>query len=378
MGEPVGPACVGAILARWRRGSWYAIRRREQAVARLSGGIAPRPDGRMANCLKCNRKVVEAAKFCSYCGEPVAVSCPSCKVLNPPDGLFCHDCGKSMGPGPSSPQHPTHPGPVSTRAAVLPCPRCSAANEPGSTYCYQCGLPIEEEPQAAQGPGDAYPGYTHPYQSPRIRATWTRVLLAATCLATLLHMAMTNGVLDLVSQRDAGQFVTQAQLVEAQEPVDAALVLVVVVQIPAIVLFLMWVHRASRNLPALGAHGQRFSPAWAVGWWFVPIMFLFRPYQVMMEIWRGSDATMPQAWQDGPITALLPWWWILWIASAVAAVLSIFNGEFLSEAYAPTAASLQWELLSGALTICAGVLAILVVRRITSRQDERHLRMKTG
>lgn len=333
----------------------------------------------MTNCLKCNRKVVEAAKFCSYCGEPIAAACPSCKVLNPPDGLFCHDCGNSMGLSPSSSQQPFPTEP--TRAASPLCPRCSAANEPGSTYCYQCGLPIEEEPSRLRA-SDAHPAHTHPYQSPQIRANWTVGLLAATCLATLLYMAMTYRVLDLVSQREAGEFITQAHLVEAQDPVDAASVLVLVVQIPAIVLFLMWVHRGSRNLLALGAHGQRFSPAWAVGWWFVPIMFFFRPYQVMAEIWRGSDPAMQHERRDGAVTALLPWWWTFWIASSLAAIIiaaiSISNGEFLLETYTRTEASLRWELLAGALTICAGVMAILVVRRITSRQDERHRRMTTG
>ena len=47
---------------------------------------------------------------------------------------------------------------------------------------------------------------------------------------------------------------------------------------------LMWVHRAYRNLPALGARDMAYSPGWAVGWWFIPFLNLVRPYQVVREI----------------------------------------------------------------------------------------------
>ena len=59
----------------------------------------------------------------------------------------------------------------------------------------------------------------------------------------------------------------------------------------AVVGFLFWIHRASWNIPLFRLlHSQvpRFSVGWEVGPWFVPFMSLFRPYQVMQEIWRRS------------------------------------------------------------------------------------------
>src|SRR5437868_6687462 len=49
------------------------------------------------------------------------------------------------------------------------------------------------------------------------------------------------------------------------------------------VLFLRWIHRANRNARALGAQGMRFTPGWAVGWYFIPIASLWKPYQAMKE-----------------------------------------------------------------------------------------------
>ena len=82
------------------------------------------------------------AKFCSYCGQRLAIPCPSCETLNAPDALFCHNCGESL-VGERTPLERPAETAVHPCLAAPGCPRCSAVNEPASTYCYQCGLPLE-------------------------------------------------------------------------------------------------------------------------------------------------------------------------------------------------------------------------------------------
>ena len=38
-----------------------------------------------------------------------------------------------------------------------------------------------------------------------------------------------------------------------------------------------WIFNAACNARAFGAKGLQISPGWAVGWYFVPIMWLFKP-----------------------------------------------------------------------------------------------------
>ena len=134
------------------------------------------------NCTNCGREVVAQAKFCSYCGERLAIPCPTCETLNAPDALFCHNCGVTLADdqqsstlGPAEVAQPeaerprclrcgainepasTHcyhcnsllgsPGEAAAQASrhAPQCPRCNATNEPASTYCFQCGLPLESE-----------------------------------------------------------------------------------------------------------------------------------------------------------------------------------------------------------------------------------------
>ena len=60
------------------------------------------------------------------------------------------------------------------------------------------------------------------------------------------------------------------------------------------ITFLKWIYRAYKNIQGFGAEGLRFSPGWAVGYYFIPILSLIRPVQVMSEIWRASDD--PRNW----------------------------------------------------------------------------------
>ena len=62
-----------------------------------------------------------------------------------------------------------------------------------------------------------------------------------------------------------------------------------VAQFATAVLFLMWVYRATANLPALGAGSTRFTPAGAVKVFFIPLVGWVRVYQVMAMIWTESQ-----------------------------------------------------------------------------------------
>jgi hypothetical protein len=77
------------------------------------------------------------------------------------------------------------------------------------------------------------------------------------------------------------------------------------------IAFLKWIYRAYKNIQGFGAEGLRFSPGWAVGYYFIPILSLIRPVQVMGEIWRASED--PRNWQERPGSWLIASWWTLFL-----------------------------------------------------------------
>ena len=153
-------------------------------------------------------------------------------------------------------------------------------------------------------------------------------------------------------------------------------------------LFLVWFRRAYANLPALGATGLRFRRWWAVGGWLVPVFSLFRPIQVLDDVWRASDPGAPpdqgDAWRGRRVPALLGWWWVVFVASVLARsvttevvhavasflLLGLVPGQL--DRYQGLAAM---QALADSLAVLAGLLALRVVRRTTARQEARAARM---
>ena len=141
-----------------------------------------------------------------------------------------------------------------------------------------------------------------------------------------------------------------------------------------VVMFLIWLHRAHSNLEALNARNLEFTPGWAVGWWFIPFANLVKPFQVVREVWFESDPEFPTErvfFSDGLKSAptYIGVWWAMWL-------LSNFAANVTSRAYDPnTMANVAITgylfILTAALSIAAAVLAIMVVRDITDRQEAR-------
>jgi hypothetical protein len=86
-----------------------------------------------------------------------------------------------------------------------------------------------------------------------------------------------------------------------------------------IVPYFMWLYRANQNCRHF-SHIMHFKPKWAVGCHFVPPMNVFRPCQVVQEIWRVS--TNPRTWHNDRRSVLVGIWWGLTLATIA---LAIFN-----------------------------------------------------
>ena len=87
-----------------------------------------------------------------------------------------------------------------------------------------------------------------------------------------------------------------------------------------VVIFGVWIVRANKNVRALGASDLPITPGWAVGYFFIPILNLWRPYQAMKDLWRASHN--PASWGVTAAGPVLPIWWALWLISGFLGQLS--------------------------------------------------------
>lgn len=134
------------------------------------------------------------------------------------------------------------------------------------------------------------------------------------------------------------------------------------------VVYLVWFLRVRVNAEVFNPFGHSKKRGWA-GWgWFVPIVNLWFPRRIMLDIWDASSPAGTRAPHG-----LVNTWWTLWLIS-----LFTSRDQFTGYSRAETADEIQDAaakmLVSDVADIAAAVLAILVVLRLTRMQHEKGLR----
>ncbi len=130
------------------------------------------------------------------------------------------------------------------------------------------------------------------------------------------------------------------------------------------VLILMWIYRSSYNT-SIKARYMEFTPGWSVGWYFVPIMMIWKPFQAMKEIWRNTAEQAGDSSDSWEV--LLGVWWFLWIAGnlvANAAFRMTHRADGVGELIAANLVTMWSDVLS--LPLLA--VFIMMVRKLTALQ----------
>ncbi|WP_324698811.1 DUF4328 domain-containing protein [Novosphingobium sp. RL4] len=114
----------------------------------------------------------------------------------------------------------------------------------------------------------------------------------------------------------------------------------------------LWIHRAHANLFAAGMEGLEFSPGWSVGYFFIPIACLFKPFEAMRALWNRSHLHGHDA--DQPTDPRLVVWWTCMIAGTVAGTLLSFSIS------APPAGAVLTCIVYALRIVAAGSLLAIV------------------
>jgi hypothetical protein len=131
-----------------------------------------------------------------------------------------------------------------------------------------------------------------------------------------------------------------------------------------VIIFAIWIVRANKNVRALGATDLRMTPGWAVGFFFIPIMNLWKPYQAMKDLWEASHYFSSNPTKTGSI---LPIWWALWLLSNFVANIS-FRLTLSAEGLEQLRTATTVEIINEVLNIPLCIVAILLVSQIGKAQ----------
>ncbi|WP_431913536.1 DUF4328 domain-containing protein [Nonomuraea jabiensis] len=129
----------------------------------------------------------------------------------------------------------------------------------------------------------------------------------------------------------------------------------------AVAGFLAWLFRVRSNAVSLSLTGHRHGRFWLIAGWVMPIGWFWIPKQIVDDIWRAS--TPPNS-AKGLINA----WWAIWLTAWVTAKAT-WGLLYLSIDLEGIAFALRLEVIGLGLMLIAAVLAIGVIRKITSAQE---------
>jgi hypothetical protein len=129
------------------------------------------------------------------------------------------------------------------------------------------------------------------------------------------------------------------------------------------VTFILWFRRAYYNLHQKVSY-LADSDGWAAGSWFVPIMNLYRPYQIMKELYLETKELFikkEMAVNQNFTTRLVGWWWTLWIINNIIGNI-VFRYSLKAESIGELTTSTVVGMISNVVGIVLALITVKVIK----------------
>jgi Domain of unknown function (DUF4328) len=207
---------------------------------------------------------------------------------------------------------------------------------------------------------------------------------STTPLASALTVVMLVGILTIllgmVSNtsviRDGGAAMTVVPGKQPEVPFAPLDMIIggvsLLVAIAEVVLFCLFMPRANRNARWFRSP-MSIAPGWAAGFFFVPVVNLWKPYQAMKEIWQGSDPDPNIEARQVRVPWLLRCWWATYLGTYLSVIFVMRAQGRISDPASWVHAS-QIQLATSFVSIASAATAIALVRAVARRQDQRQSR----
>ena len=141
-----------------------------------------------------------------------------------------------------------------------------------------------------------------------------------------------------------------------------------IVFIISTVTFIRWFRRAYYNLNIRIKCNH--SEGWAAGSWFVPIISLYRPYQIMKEMWLETTKIIKSKSDDivNHSTLILGFWWALWLISNYIGnyvLKSAFKAETIEDLLNSTIADMVMSMIG----IPLAILTVMIIKSYSLKEE---------
>ncbi|TDE41797.1 DUF4328 domain-containing protein [Flavobacterium rhamnosiphilum] len=188
----------------------------------------------------------------------------------------------------------------------------------------------------------------------------------------LLWIVLTVEIISLLSdylQYDLLQTVANGGQISTETATDNDLrqriiaIIYLAVFIISGITFIRWFRRAYYNLH-LKAESLSFTEGWAAGCWFVPIICLYRPNQIMKELYQETQSLLSKKnenYAQNLTTHSIGWWWALWIISSLLGQF-IFRYSLKAETIDELTVTTVASIIASIIGIPLAIITVKVIK----------------
>jgi len=200
------------------------------------------------------------------------------------------------------------------------------------------------------------------------------VIIVFWVLTLLLFIGIISGYyeLELLKNAQLGEFVDESTASASDLRQMIIGLLQTGLTIVSIIVFLNWFRRAYGNLHRLGITYLKHDESMAVWSWFIPIIFLFRPVQIMKEIWTETKQGIQEYNSNYSLSSggfIIGLWWALFITSNFIGKY-VLQVAFKDDTIAQMIEGSQAVLISDVLQVPEALLVILIITRLSKMESK--------
>jgi len=174
---------------------------------------------------------------------------------------------------------------------------------------------------------------------------------------------------DLLTSVKAGEFISSQQANSNDQREVVVTVIYFLSFIISAILFIVWFHKAYSNLNKR-VRKTEHSVGWSIGAWFVPIVSLFRPFNIMVEIDKNADKILEKRGVviENKQYSFISLWWGLFIGTHVLGrILTRLTLD--STTVDDYILSTFGDIVLSFLGIILGVVTILMIRNYAEKEE---------
>lgn len=189
------------------------------------------------------------------------------------------------------------------------------------------------------------------------------VLIVIEAVVSIVTTAKAWSAYNVANGYEQGTGPTKDDVVSAGLGLLGLGVLLIVAALAAGIVFLVWAWRARVNAESLaGPDSQRLRRGWTFWGWVCPIVNLWFPYQIMVDIYRASSVRKPAT------TAIVGVWWVAMLLNELGqfAVRVTQSGNDVVQSLHDDA---TWQTIGAVCEVAAAVLIVLIIRQVSEWQD---------